>query len=68
MTLRICRSFYAAYTAEFLSNHVLTFRFLEPAGLDAQCALNFTLGKHGINMLGIFGAWFLMSPGSLPGR
>jgi MFS transporter, SP family, general alpha glucoside:H+ symporter len=25
--------------------------------------MNFTLGKHGINMVGVFGAWFLMSLG-----
>lgn len=25
--------------------------------------MNFTLGKHGMNMVGVFGAWFLMSLG-----
>ena len=37
--------------------------FLVQAGLDPSNALNFTLGKHGINMVGVFGAWALMSFG-----
>ncbi|ETN41539.1 uncharacterized protein HMPREF1541_03475 [Cyphellophora europaea CBS 101466] len=37
--------------------------FLVQAGLDPDNAMNFTLGKHGINMVGVFGAWFLMSLG-----
>jgi MFS transporter, SP family, general alpha glucoside:H+ symporter len=35
-------------------------KFLEQAGLDSSNAINFTLGKQGINMVGVFGAWFLM--------
>jgi SP family general alpha glucoside:H+ symporter-like MFS transporter len=38
-------------------------QFLEQAGLDSSNAINFTLGKQGINMVGVFGAWFLMSLG-----
>ena len=37
--------------------------FLEQAGLNPSDALDFTLGKHGINMVGVFGSWFLMSLG-----
>lgn len=37
--------------------------FLEQAGLDASNALNFTMGKFAINMVGVFGAWFLISIG-----
>jgi MFS transporter, SP family, general alpha glucoside:H+ symporter len=37
--------------------------FLVQAGLDPDNAMNFTLGKHGINMVGVFGAWLLMSFG-----
>lgn len=31
--------------------------------MDSSNAINFTLGKQGINMVGVFGAWFLMSLG-----
>jgi MFS transporter, SP family, general alpha glucoside:H+ symporter len=37
--------------------------FLEQAGLSSSYALDFTLGKQGINMAGVFGSWFLMSLG-----
>ena len=37
--------------------------FLEQAGLDPAYALDFTLGKDAINILGVFGSWFLMSLG-----
>ena len=37
--------------------------FLEQAGLDADKALSFALGQYGINMAGVFGAWFLMASG-----
>ena len=37
--------------------------FLEQAGLPASTALDFALGQYGINMAGVFGAWFLMSLG-----
>lgn len=37
--------------------------FLVQAGLNPANAMNFTLGKHGINIVGVFGAWFLMSFG-----
>jgi MFS transporter, SP family, general alpha glucoside:H+ symporter len=37
--------------------------FLLQAGLDPENAMNFTLGKHAMNMVGVFGAWFLMSVG-----
>ncbi|KAK0716205.1 maltose permease MAL61 [Lasiosphaeris hirsuta] len=34
--------------------------FLKQAGLDATSAYGFALGQYGINMVGVFGAWFLM--------
>ncbi|RMZ81496.1 hypothetical protein DV738_g2291, partial [Chaetothyriales sp. CBS 135597] len=37
--------------------------FLQQAGLPASTALDFALGQYGINMAGVFGAWFLMSLG-----
>ena len=37
--------------------------FLEQAGLDTDKALDFALGQYGINMAGVFGAWFLMTCG-----
>ena len=37
--------------------------FLEQAGLDPGKAIDFSLGQYGINMGGVFGAWFLMSLG-----
>lgn len=37
--------------------------FLEQAGLAPSTALDFSLGQYGINMAGVFGAWFLMASG-----
>lgn len=37
--------------------------FLEQAGLDTDKAFDFALGQYGINMAGVFGAWFLMTLG-----
>jgi MFS transporter, SP family, general alpha glucoside:H+ symporter len=37
--------------------------FLEQAGLDSTKAYGFALGQYGINMAGVFGAWFLMTLG-----
>jgi len=37
--------------------------FLEQAGLSSSNAYAFAMGQYGINMLGTFGAWFLMSLG-----
>jgi MFS transporter, SP family, general alpha glucoside:H+ symporter len=37
--------------------------FLEQAGLDPGDAFDFALGQYGINMVGVFGAWFLMTLG-----
>ena len=37
--------------------------FLEQAGLEPAKAYDFALGQYGINMVGVFGAWFLMSIG-----
>ncbi|RDW75153.1 maltose permease MAL61-2 [Coleophoma cylindrospora] len=37
--------------------------FLEQAGLETAKAYDFALGQYGINMAGVFGAWFLMSVG-----
>lgn len=34
--------------------------FLEQAGLDTSKSYDFALGQYGINMIGVFGAWFLM--------
>ena len=37
--------------------------FLEQAGLPTSKAYAFALGQYGINMVGVIGAWFLMSVG-----
>ncbi|KIW20214.1 hypothetical protein PV08_00789 [Exophiala spinifera] len=37
--------------------------FLEQAGLDPSTSYDFALGQYGINMAGVFGAWFLMTCG-----
>lgn len=37
--------------------------FLEQAGLDTSKSYSFAMGQYGINMLGVFGAWFLMTLG-----
>ncbi|XRM39009.1 hypothetical protein ABZX51_002386 [Aspergillus tubingensis] len=37
--------------------------FLEQAGLSTDNAYAFAMGQYGINMVGVFGAWFLMSIG-----
>ncbi|KAL9109388.1 MAG: hypothetical protein Q9227_005895 [Pyrenula ochraceoflavens] len=37
--------------------------FLEQAGLETSKAYDFALGQYGINMAGVFGAWFLMTLG-----
>ncbi|KAJ7064135.1 MFS transporter [Mycena amicta] len=37
--------------------------FLEQAGLEPAKSYDFALGQYGINMAGVFGAWFLMSRG-----
>ncbi|KAJ4123038.1 hypothetical protein NW768_010030 [Fusarium equiseti] len=37
--------------------------FLEQAGLSAEHAYSFALGQYAINMIGVFGAWGLMSQG-----
>ena len=37
--------------------------FLEQAGLPASKSYSFAMGQYGINMAGVFGAWFLMSAG-----
>ncbi|KAF2148979.1 sugar transporter [Myriangium duriaei CBS 260.36] len=37
--------------------------FLQQAGLAADTSYDFALGQYGINMAGVFGAWFLMSLG-----
>lgn len=37
--------------------------FLEQAGLDPTKSYAFAMGQYGINMVGVFGAWFLMSVG-----
>jgi MFS transporter, SP family, general alpha glucoside:H+ symporter len=37
--------------------------FLEQAGLNPDKAFDFALGQYGINMGGVFGAWFLMTLG-----
>lgn len=48
-----------------LKKLLLTFPryFLKQAGLSDENAYNFVLGQYGINMVGVFGAWFLMSRG-----
>jgi MFS transporter, SP family, general alpha glucoside:H+ symporter len=37
--------------------------FLEQAGLEPSKAYDFALGQYGINMVGVFGAWLLMTIG-----
>ncbi|KAK4230310.1 general substrate transporter [Podospora fimiseda] len=37
--------------------------FLTQAGLDSHDAYSFALGQYAMNMVGVFGAWFLMSRG-----
>ncbi|RBR25253.1 uncharacterized protein FIESC28_01988 [Fusarium coffeatum] len=37
--------------------------FLEQAGLSTEHAYSFALGQYAINMIGVFGAWALMSQG-----
>ncbi|KAK2933610.1 Sugar/inositol transporter [Fusarium oxysporum f. sp. vasinfectum] len=37
--------------------------FLEQAGMSAEHAYSFALGQYAINMIGVFGAWGLMSIG-----
>ncbi|KAG9242028.1 general substrate transporter [Calycina marina] len=37
--------------------------FLQRAGLDPSTSYDFALGQYGINMAGVFGAWWLMSLG-----
>ncbi|KIW87688.1 uncharacterized protein Z519_11662 [Cladophialophora bantiana CBS 173.52] len=37
--------------------------FLEQAGLATSKSYDFALGQYGINMAGVFGAWFLMTLG-----
>ncbi|KAM0234723.1 hypothetical protein ACHAPO_006087 [Fusarium lateritium] len=37
--------------------------FLEQAGLSAKHAYSFALGQYAINMIGVFGAWGLMTMG-----
>lgn len=37
--------------------------FLEQAGLPPSKSYAFAMGQYGINMVGVFGAWFLMSLG-----
>ncbi|RAL11584.1 putative MFS alpha-glucoside transporter [Aspergillus homomorphus CBS 101889] len=37
--------------------------FLEQAGLSTSDSYAFAMGQYGINMVGVFGAWFLMSVG-----
>ena len=37
--------------------------FLEQAGVSENNSYNFALGQYGINMVGVFGAWFLMACG-----
>jgi len=37
--------------------------FLQQAGVPTSKSYDFALGQYGINMAGVFGAWFLMSWG-----
>lgn len=37
--------------------------FLQQAGLDPETSYAFVLGQYGFNMIGVFGAWGLMSLG-----
>lgn len=37
--------------------------FLQQAGLDERSSYSFAMGQYAINMIGVFGAWFLMTWG-----
>ncbi|EEP75381.1 hypothetical protein UREG_00227 [Uncinocarpus reesii 1704] len=37
--------------------------FLQQAGLETKHAYSFAMGQYSINMVGVFGAWFLMTLG-----
>jgi SP family general alpha glucoside:H+ symporter-like MFS transporter len=37
--------------------------FLQQAGLDEKSSYSFAMGQYAINMVGVFGAWFLMTIG-----
>ena len=37
--------------------------FLQQAGLDEKSSYSFAMGQYAINMIGVFGAWFLMTIG-----
>jgi SP family general alpha glucoside:H+ symporter-like MFS transporter len=37
--------------------------FLEQAGLSSSTSYSFAMGQYGINMVAVFGAWFLMTIG-----
>ncbi|GAB7329626.1 hypothetical protein MBLNU13_g01373t1 [Cladosporium sp. NU13] len=37
--------------------------FLQQAGLDEKSSYSFAMGQYAINMIGVFGAWFLMTVG-----
>jgi SP family general alpha glucoside:H+ symporter-like MFS transporter len=37
--------------------------FLQQAGLDERSSYSFAMGQYAINMVGVFGAWFLMTIG-----
>lgn len=37
--------------------------FLQQAGVPTSASYDFALGQYGINMAGVFGAWFLMAAG-----
>ncbi|KAJ5805080.1 hypothetical protein N7474_010967 [Penicillium riverlandense] len=37
--------------------------FLEQAGLSSSTSYSFAMGQYSINMVGVFGAWFLMTLG-----
>jgi len=37
--------------------------FLQQAGLPASTSFDFAMGQYGINMAGVFGAWYLMKLG-----
>ncbi|EAS34767.3 sugar porter (SP) family MFS transporter [Coccidioides immitis RS] len=37
--------------------------FLQQAGLETRHAYSFAMGQYAINMVGVFGAWFLMTLG-----
>lgn len=38
--------------------------FLQQAGLNPSTSYDFAMGQYGINMIGVFGAWFLMKCGA----